>query len=70
MREGPVVAYKSLNDVPVVADQSLNEGAVLADQSLNEGPVADQLHVSEHDTYSETRVQTTHLLVFMRLFKN
>ena len=48
-----------------VAHQSLNEGRVVADQSLNEGPVADQL--SEHDTYSKTRVQTTHLLRLMRL---
>ena len=62
--EGPVVAHQSLNEGPIVAHQSLNEGPLVAHQSLNEGPVADQL--SQHDTYSETRVQTTHLLRLMR----
>ena len=48
-----------LNEGPIVADQPLNEGQVVADQPLNEGPIADQL--SEHDTYSEIRFQTTQL---------
>ena len=54
LNEGPIAADQPLYEGPVVADQSLNEGPVVDDQSLDEGPVADQL--SEHDTYSETRV--------------
>ena len=61
-------ANQPLNEGPVVADLPANEGPVVADQSPNEGPVTDQL--SEHDTYSETRVQTTHLLRLMRLQLN
>ena len=60
-----VVVDQPLCEAPVVTDQPLNEGPVVAD---SERPVADQL--SEHDTYSEIRVQTTHLVRLMMLQSN